>query len=170
MDIFLLFVGFFFVLLGVIGSFLPVLPGPITGWIGLLMLHLTKVIPMDWTFLGITLGVAILIWGIDFIIPAWGTKKFGGSKYGIWGTILGLIIGLVFLGPLGIIVGPFLGAFVGELIHDSTDSKRAVKAAFGSLVGFMLSTGLKFLVSIIFLGLYITKFWEYKGLFFTYNQ
>jgi uncharacterized protein YqgC (DUF456 family) len=134
------------------------------------MLHLTKVIPMDWTFLGITLGVAILIWGIDFIIPAWGTKKFGGSKYGIWGTILGLIIGLVFLGPLGIIVGPFLGAFVGELIHDSTDSKRAVKAAFGSLVGFMLSTGLKFLVSIIFLGLYITKFWEYKGLFFTYNQ
>ncbi|MFB0937879.1 MAG: DUF456 domain-containing protein [Urechidicola sp.] len=170
MDIFLLFVGFFFVLLGVIGSFLPVLPGPITGWIGLLMLHLTKVIPMDWTFLGITLGVAILIWGIDFIIPALGTKKFGGSKYGIWGTILGLIIGLVFLGPLGIIVGPFLGAFVGELIHDSTDSKRAVKAAFGSLVGFMLSTGLKFLVSIIFLGLYITKFWEYKGLFFTYNQ
>jgi uncharacterized protein YqgC (DUF456 family) len=170
MDIFLLFVGLFFVLLGVIGSFLPVLPGPITGWIGLLMLHLTKVIPMDWTFLGITLGVAILIWGIDFIIPAWGTKKFGGSKYGIWGTILGLIIGLVFLGPLGIIVGPFLGAFVGELIHDSTDSKRAVKAAFGSLVGFMLSTGLKFLVSIIFLGLYITKFWEYKGLFFTYNQ
>lgn len=170
MDIFLLFVGFFFVLLGVIGSFLPVLPGPITGWVGLLMLHLTKVIPMDWTFLGITLGVAILIWGIDFIIPAWGTKKFGGSKYGIWGTILGLIIGLVFLGPLGIIVGPFLGAFVGELIHDSTDSKRAVKAAFGSLVGFMLSTGLKFLVSIIFLGLYITKFWEYKGLFFTYNQ
>ncbi|MGK0126734.1 MAG: hypothetical protein ACI87F_000234 [Candidatus Azotimanducaceae bacterium] len=170
MDIFLLFVGLFFVLLGVIGSFLPVLPGPITGWVGLLMLHLTKVIPMDWTFLGITLGVAILIWGIDFIIPAWGTKKFGGSKYGIWGTILGLIIGLVFLGPLGIIVGPFLGAFVGELIHDSTDSKRAVKAAFGSLVGFMLSTGLKFLVSIIFLGLYITKFWEYKGLFFTYNQ
>lgn len=170
MDIFLLFVGFFFVLLGVIGSFLPVLPGPITGWIGLLILHLTKVIPMDWTFLGITLGVAILIWGIDFIIPAWGTKKFGGSKYGIWGTILGLIIGLVFLGPLGIIVGPFLGAFVGELIHDSTDSKRAVKAAFGSLVGFMLSTGLKFLISIIFLGLYITKFWEYKGLFFTYNQ
>jgi uncharacterized protein YqgC (DUF456 family) len=170
MDIFLLFVGLFFVLLGVIGSFLPVLPGPITGWVGLLMLHLTKVIPMDWTFLGITLGVAILIWGIDFIIPALGTKKFGGSKYGIWGTILGLIIGLVFLGPLGIIVGPFLGAFIGELIYDSTDSKRAVKAAFGSLVGFMLSTGLKFLVSIIFLGLYITKFWEYKGLFFTYNQ
>ncbi|PHR69635.1 MAG: hypothetical protein COA67_09495 [Lutibacter sp.] len=166
MDIFLLFLGFFFILLGIIGSFLPVLPGPLTGWIGLLLLHFTKVIPMDWTFLGITLGVAILIWGLDYVIPAWGTKKFGGSKYGIWGTVFGLIIGILFLGPLGIIVGPFAGAFIGEMIHDSTDSSRAVKAAFGSFIGFMLSTGLKFLISIIFLRLYFSKFLEYKHLFF----
>ena len=166
MDIFLLFLGFFFILLGIIGSFLPVLPGPITGWIGILLLHLTEVIPMDWTFLGITLGVAVIIWGLDYVIPAWGTKKFGGSKYGIWGTVFGLIIGILFLGPLGIIIGPFAGAFIGELIHDSTDSKRAAKAAFGSFVGFMFSTGLKFLVSIIFLGLYFSKFWDYKNLFF----
>ena len=166
MDIFLLFLGFFFILLGIIGSFLPVLPGPITGWIGLLLLHLTEIIPMDWTFLGITLGVAVIIWGLDYVIPAWGTKKFGGSKYGIWGTVFGLIIGILFLGPLGIIIGPFAGAFIGELIHDSTDSKRAAKAAFGSFVGFMFSTGLKFLVSIIFLGLYFSKFWDYKNLFF----
>lgn len=166
MDIFLLILGFFFVLLGILGSFLPVLPGPLTGWIGLLILHLTKIVPLDWTFLGITLGVAILIWALDYVIPAWGTKKFGGSKYGIWGTVLGLIIGLIFMGPFGIIIGPFLGAFIGELIHDSTDSKKAVKAAFGSFIGFMFSTGLKFLVSIIFIGLYIVKFWEYKSLFF----
>ena len=170
MDIFLLFLGFFFILLGIIGSFLPVLPGPITGWIGLLILHLTEVIPMDWTFLGITLGVAILIWGLDYVIPAWGTKKFGGSKYGIWGTVFGLIIGILFLGPLGIIIGPFAGAFVGEMIHDSTDSSRAVKAAFGSFIGFMLSTGLKFLISIIFLGLYFSKFWDNKDLFFAVTQ
>lgn len=166
MDIFLLFLGFFFILLGIIGSFLPVLPGPITGWIGLLILHFTKVIPMDSTFLGITLGVAILIWGLDYVIPAWGTKKFGGSKYGIWGTVFGLIVGILFLGPLGIIIGPFAGAFLGEMIHDSTDSSRAVKAAFGSFIGFMLSTGLKFLISIIFTGLYFTKFWENRHLFF----
>ena len=169
MDIFLLFLGFFFVLLGIIGSFIPVLPGPITGWIGLLILHLTKVIPMDWTFLGITLAIAVVIWGLDYVIPAWGTKKFGGSKYGIWGTVFGLILGILFLGPLGIIVGPFAGAFLGEMIHDSTDSKKAVKAAFGSFIGFMLSTGLKFLISIIFVGLYFSKFWDYKDVFFSMN-
>ncbi|MCF6278725.1 MAG: DUF456 domain-containing protein [Flavobacteriaceae bacterium] len=169
MDIFLLFLGFFFVLLGIIGSFLPVLPGPITGWIGLLILHLTKVIPMDWTFLGITLAIAVIIWGLDYVIPAWGTKKFGGSKYGIWGTVFGLILGIIFLGPLGIIIGPFAGAFIGEMIHDSTDSKKAVKAAFGSFIGFMLSTGLKFLISIIFVGLYLSKFWDYKDVFFSTN-
>lgn len=166
MDIFLLFLGFFFVLLGIIGSFLPVLPGPITGWIGLLILHLTEVVPMDWTFLGITLAVAVIIWGLDYVIPAWGTKKFGGSKYGIWGTVFGLILGILFLGPLGIIIGPFTGAFIGEMIHDSTDSSRAVKAAFGSFIGFMLSTGLKFLVSLIFIWFYGSIFWDYKDLFF----
>lgn len=166
MDIFLLFLGFLFVLLGIIGSFLPVLPGPVTGWVGLLLLHLTKVIEMNWTFLGITLAISIIVWGIDYVIPAWGTKKFGGSKYGVWGSILGLIIGILFLGPLGIIIGPFAGAFIGELIYDSKDGKRALKAAFGSFVGFMLSTGLKLITSLIFVYLYWSKFWEHKALFF----
>tara|TARA_R110002073_G_scaffold89852_7_gene212555 strand:- start:19885 stop:20385 length:501 start_codon:yes stop_codon:yes gene_type:complete len=166
MDILLLFVGFFIMLLGIIGSFLPILPGPITGWVGLLILHYTSVIEEDWTFLGITLGIAILIWLLDYIIPALGTKKYGGSKYGIYGTTIGLICGLIFLGPIGIIIGPFAGAFLGEMIYDSKDSNRALKAAFGSFVGFLFSTGLKFLVSIIYTGMYISIAWEYKSSFF----
>ena len=166
MDIFLLILGFLFVLLGIIGSFLPILPGPITGWVGLLLLHLTKVIEINWTFLGITLAVAIIVWGVDYVIPAWGTKKFGGSKYGVWGTIIGLIIGIIFLGPLGIIIGPFVGAFIGEMIYDSKNSSRALKAAFGAFVGFMLSTGLKLITSLVFVYLYWNKFWEYRELFF----
>mgnify|MGYP001068361297 FL=1 len=166
MDILLLFVGFFIMLLGIIGSFLPILPGPITGWVGLLILHLTSVIEEDWTFLGITLGIAVLIWLLDYIIPALGTKKYGGSKYGIYGTTIGLICGLIFLGPIGIIIGPFAGAFFGEMIYDSKDSNRALKAAFGSFVGFLFSTGLKFLVSIIYMGMYISIAWEYKSSFF----
>ncbi|MDT7830751.1 DUF456 domain-containing protein [Flavobacteriaceae bacterium S356] len=166
MDIFLALLGFVFIILGIIGSFLPILPGPLTGWFGLLILHMTSVIEMNWVFLGITLGVAILIWLVDYIIPAMGTKKFGGSKYGIYGTTIGLIIGLFFLGPLGIVIGPFAGAFIGEMMYDNKDSNRALKAAFGAFVGFLFSTGLKFMVSLIFTGLYISKFWDHKSLFF----
>ncbi|EAR11750.1 hypothetical protein PI23P_01060 [Polaribacter irgensii 23-P] len=89
MNIFLLIIGFLFVLLGIAGSILPVLPGPLTSWFGLLILHLTSIVPMNYTFLGITLTVAILIWVLDYIIPAIGTKRFGGSKYGEYGTTIG---------------------------------------------------------------------------------
>ncbi len=166
MDLILLFIGSIFIVLGIIGSFLPVLPGPVTSWVGILLIHLTEAIPFNWTYVGITLAIAVLIYFLDYVIPALGTKKFGGSKYGIYGTTIGLIIGLIFFGPLGIIIGPFTGALVGELMYDSNNSKRAIKAAFGSFIGFLFSTGLKFIVSLIFAGLFISKFWEYKSVFF----
>ncbi len=161
MDIFLLILGFCIMGLGLVGSFLPVLPGPLTGWIGLLVLHLTNAVPMNRTFLGIILGIALLIWVLDYIIPAMGTKKFGGSRSGAIGTTLGLIIGLLSPIPFGFIIGAFVGAFVGELIHDSKDSSRAIKAAFGSFLGFLFSTTLKFMVSLIFLVLFVNKAIEY---------
>jgi hypothetical protein len=166
MDIFLLLIGFVLVLLGIVGSFLPVLPGPLTGWVGLLLLHLTKAVPMNWTFLGITLGVAILIWILDYIIPAIGTKKFGGSKYGVYGTTIGLIIGLFSPVPLGILIGAFLGAFIGELIYDRKDTSRAIKASFGSFIGLLASATIKFSIAVVFVGLFFMKFWEYKSEFF----
>ena len=162
MDIFLLIIGFLFTLLGIAGSFLPVLPGPITSWVGLLLLYLTKAVPMSYTFLGITLLISIIILVLDYIIPAMGTKKFGGSKYGAIGTTVGLIIGLITPIPLGFIIGAFLGAFIGELTHN-IDIPRALKAAFGSILGFLASTTLKFMVSIIFVGIFIyttISYWD----------
>jgi len=168
MDIFLLIVGFLFAILGIIGSFLPVLPGPFTSWVGLLILHLTSVVPLNWTFLGITLAVAIIIWIVDYFIPAMGTKKFGGTRYGVIGTMVGLVIGLISPIPFGIIIGPFIGAYIGEMIHDSKDSKRALKAAFGSFLGFLTSAFMKFIAAVIFTGFFISIFWEYKAAFFNF--
>ncbi len=164
MDIFLLIVGFLLTLLGVAGSFLPVLPGPITGWFGLLLLHLTNAVPMNYTLLGITLVISIIIWGLDYIIPAMGTKKFGGSKYGAIGTTIGLIIGLIAPIPLGFVIGAFLGALIGELIYNHKDFSRALKAAFGSFLGFLASTTIKIFVSIIFIGLFVKTAIEYWDL------
>ena len=151
--------------IGILGSFLPVLPGAPISWVGLLLLHLTDVIPMDLTYLGITLGVAVLIFVLDFIIPAIGTKKFGGSKYGVMGTTIGLIVGIIAPIPFGIIIGPFIGAYVGEMLYKN-DSKIATKAAFGSLVGFLTSSFMKFVVCVVFLGMFLVKVWDFRtGLF-----
>jgi uncharacterized protein YqgC (DUF456 family) len=166
MDIFLLTIGFLFVMLGLIGSFLPVLPGPLTSWLGLLILYFTSIVPMNYTFLGITLAIAILIWILDYIIPAIGTKRFGGSTYGVYGTTIGLLIGLFSPIPLGILIGAFLGAFIGEILHDKTNTKRAFKASIGSLLGLITSTIIKFTVALVYAVLFFVKVWEYNGEFF----
>ncbi len=170
MDIILLSLGFILMLVGILGSFLPVLPGPPISWIGLLLLYLTKAIPDDWWLLGITLVFAIAVFILDYIIPAVGTKKFGGSKAGIAGTIVGLLVAIIFpvLGPFGIIVWPFVGALVGELINKA-DQKTALKAAFGSFLGFLTGTFMKFLIAIIYLGIFIWKVIEFAPELFTFS-
>ena len=151
--------------LGIIGSFLPVLPGPITSWIGILVLYLMPEIYVSTVTLLITLIIAILIWILDYFIPAMGTKKFGGTKAGMIGTTVGLIIGLIAPIPGGIIIGPFVGAFLGEVINKA-DSKTALKADFGSLLGFLTSAFIKFVVTVIYLGVFISILWNQRSVIF----
>ncbi|MEN8789302.1 MAG: DUF456 domain-containing protein [Flavobacteriaceae bacterium] len=158
MDIVLLLFGFVLMLIGILGSFLPVLPGPPVSWVGLLLLILTRAVPDDWWFLGITGAVALLVFAMDYLIPAMGARKFGGSRAGMIGTTLGLVVAIVFpiLGFFGIIIWPFIGALVGEVANNA-DRKTALKAAFGSFIGFLTGTFLKFVVSIVFMGFFISK-------------
>ena len=168
MDILLLGLGFILMCLGVLGSFLPVLPGPPVSWLGLLVIHFTKSIPMNWWFLGITLVIAIIVFVLDYMIPMMGTKKFGGSRAGVIGTTIGLIVGIVFFMPFGIILGPFVGALIGELSNQA-DAKKAFKAAFGSFLGFITGTFLKFIIAIIYFGFFFMKIWEYNDSLFTFS-
>ncbi len=170
MDIVLLLIGFLCTLIGILGSFLPVLPGPPISWVGLLLLYLTKAVPDNWWLLGITLVIALAITIMDYIIPAMGTKKFGGSKAGMIGTVVGLLVAIFLpvLGPFGIIVWPFVGALVGELANKA-DQKSALKAAFGSFLGFLTGTFMKFVVTVIYLGLFIWKAIEFGPELFTFS-
>jgi len=161
MEIILLIFGFLLVITGIVGSFLPVLPGPPLSWLGILCLYFVPGIEWNYWLLGITLILTLVAVVLDYIIPAQGTKRFGGSKYGIWGTNIGLLIGL-FFPPLGFIIGPFVGAFLGELAYNSQDSHRALKAATGSFIGFLASTFFKFLVCIGFLGCFLYVVWDYQ--------
>ncbi len=146
-DYILLVFSIILIILGIIGCLVPVLPGPPLSFLGLILLHFSKFADFSSTLLITMAAIAVLVSILDYIVPVWGTKKFGGSKYGIRGATVGLIIGL-FLGPAGIIIGPFIGAFVGELIFKD-DIKYALRAGFGSLLGFLTGIGLKLAASFL---------------------
>ncbi len=146
-DYVLLILGIILMILGIMGCLVPVLPGPPISYLGLIMLHVTRFGQFTTTVLVSLAAIAIVVTILDYIVPIWGTRKFGGSKYGIRGATVGLIIGL-FLGPVGIIVGPLIGAIVGELIFKD-DMKYAIRAGFGSLLGFLTGIGLKLAASFV---------------------
>lgn len=154
MDIILIVLGLTCCIVGLFGSFLPVLPGAPISWLGLLLLYLTSFVPTNYWVLSITFILTIITSVLDYTIPAKGTKKFGGTKYGIWGTNIGLVIGL-FFPPIGFIIGLFLGAFIGELIYNSQNKKGALKAAFGAFLGFLVSSFMKLMLCLTFLFLFL---------------
>ncbi len=153
MDIFLLILAALLLLVAFLGCVLPVLPGLPLAYVALLLLHFTDYVDYSVSFLVIWGIVVLVIQVLDAIVPAWGTKRVGGSKWGMWGSAIGIVVGL-FLGPWGIIVGPFLGAVLGELLHGK-EAVVALKAGFGSFLGFLVGTIAKLIVVGFFIYYYI---------------
>jgi uncharacterized protein YqgC (DUF456 family) len=147
-DILLLSGGIVMMILGLLGCVLPVLPGPPLSFTGLLLLHFSKYAEFSLNFLLLFGSVAVIVTVLDYVVPLWGTKKLGGSKAGIWGATVGLAIGIFVFPPLGIIIGPFAGAFIGETLTGKKSSE-AFRAGLGSLMGFLMGVGLKLVASII---------------------
>lgn len=141
MDIFLLIVAFLFLLIGIIGCIVPGLPGTPIAYAGLWIAQATDRIDFSWQFLLIWGIVVVVISVLDYVVPAWGTKKFGGTSWGVWGSTIGVFIGL-FFGAVGVIVGPLVGAILGELIAGK-QLGAALKAGWGSFVGILFSTVIK---------------------------
>lgn len=147
-------------LIGLIGTVLPVLPGPPIAWAGLLAAHFSSYSQIEIWILIATGIAAVFVTVIDNIFPSVMTKKAGGSKAATLGCTIGLIVSF-FLGPIFILIAPFAGALIGEMIHDSSDAKRALKAAFGAFKGFLLGTGLKIICVMCFIWLFLWSiFWR----------
>lgn len=164
MDILLIVLGALCLLLGIVGCVAPVIPGVPLAYIGLLLLQPTEKVQFSWQFLVIWAVVVVVVQLLDYFIPAWGTKRMGGSKWGVWGSTIGLIVGL-FAGPWGIVLGPFLGAVAGEWLYihthkeqpknkDSetgvqnnkptpTPLRQALRAGIGSFLGLLTGTIIK---------------------------
>lgn len=154
-DYILLAFSVVLMILGIIGCLVPVLPGPPLSFVGLIMLQITRFGDFPSQLLVVMGIIAVVVTILDYVVPIWGTRKFGGSKYGMRGATVGLIVGL-FLGPAGIIIGPFVGAFVGEMIFKD-DIRYAFRAGFGSLLGFLMGIGLKLAASFLMTFYYVKE-------------
>ncbi|MBS3771300.1 MAG: DUF456 domain-containing protein [Bacteroidales bacterium] len=155
MDIVLLVLGIILMLVGILGCILPVLPGPPLSFGGLLLLHFTKFAEYTTTLLIILAIVAVAVTILDYFVPIWGTKRFGGTKYGSRGAMVGVVLGIFLFPPIGIIIFPFIGAVVGESLQGA-DFNAAMRAGFGSFMGFLTGTGLKLIASLIMAYYFVT--------------
>lgn len=151
MEIVLIIISFLLVILGIVGSFIPIIPSPISGWLGLLILHQVSFLEAQYYFLAITFVIAISVFILDYFIPTIGAKKFGGSNAGVIGSTIGLVIGIFLFGPIGILFGSFFGALIGELTVNINNIRIALLAAIGTLIGYLGGVLLKLSVSLFFL-------------------
>ena len=157
MDILLLVIAFIFMLIGIIGCIVPGLPGTPIAYAGLWIAQITERVDFSWQFL---LGwgiVTVVISALDYIVPAWGTKRYGGTKWGVWGSTIGVFVGL-FAGPWGVILGPLVGAFIGELLGGKA-AQEALRAGWGSFIGILFGTIIKLIACGLMLTALIQAVW-----------
>ena len=155
MTILIIVFSIILLILGVIGSILPIVPGPPLSFVGLLLLHLFTpfVMQEDYLFLfGIS---AALITFLDYWLQVYSVKIFGGGKASTIGVIIGILLGVFIFPPVGVLVGPFLGAYIGAIVESDFDLVKSFKIAFGSLIGFLGGTILKFVYSILVIWQYL---------------
>ncbi|OZI06711.1 hypothetical protein BWI93_18870 [Siphonobacter sp. BAB-5385] len=156
MEILLVILGVLALLVGLAGAVLP-LPGPPLSFLGLLLLHWSGRATFSSTTL-IVLGIVTFIIAIlDYLVPIWGVRKFGGTTYGTYGTTIGLILGLILPIPGGMFVGAFVGAMGGEM-YGGMASGKAMRAAFGSFLGFMAGMFMKVVLCLVMIGYAIAAF------------
>ena len=151
MDVLLFIVSALLMLVGIIGSVVPALPGPPLSYVGLLLLQLTDKVQFSTSFLVVWGIVVLAVVVLDYYLPIWTTKKVGGSKAGINGSIIGMVVGIIFT-PIGMILGTLLGAIIGEMVGGASGDK-ALKSGLATFVGTMLSIGIK-LILCVSMGIY----------------
>ncbi|ROI00341.1 DUF456 domain-containing protein [Chryseobacterium daecheongense] len=134
-------------LLGIIGTFLPILPGLVLSLCGLLIYKFGTDSDLSMIYIWVFGILTVISAVLNYVIPAKTNRKYGGTRWGSIGSVIGTIIGM-FFPPVGFLIGMFAGVFVGELLHDSKDMNKAWKSTKGALIGFIYGTGFSFVVGV----------------------
>jgi uncharacterized protein YqgC (DUF456 family) len=152
-------IGSILMLLGLVGSILPILPGPPLSFIGLLLLALFKHFspPLTLPLVIILAIVTILVIVMDYIIPLLGAKRYGATKWGVWGSVLGMVIG-IFWSPFAMLLGAFIGAVVAEWLVGKKKGE-ALRAGWGVVMGTLFATILRLGVSGMMTYYFVLALW-----------
>mgnify|MGYP000040740336 CR=1 FL=1 len=148
MDITLSIAAFALSILGIIGCIVPALPGVALSYAGLLCAWFTSYSQMTSGAIWLWLAVTVAVSAADYFLPAWMTRRFGGSRSGAIGATAGVFAGFFLFPPVGIILGPFAGAVLGELLHDKSDPGKALLVGIGSFLSFIVGTGIKLVAAV----------------------
>ena len=148
METFLSIIALLCGIAGIIGSIVPILPGPALAFIGLVCAYFGSAGTITTSTLWVWGIVTIVVCIMDYILPAYFSRMFGGSKAGMMGATIGIFAGM-FMGPIGVIVGPFAGAVLGEMISEHRTLDEALKVGFGSFLSFIVGTGIKLVVTVM---------------------
>ncbi len=148
MDTVLSILAFLLAIIGIAGCIIPILPGVILSYAGLLCAFFTSYSTISTASLFIWLGAVLLVSLADWVLPAWITRHCGGSRAGAVGATVGLFVGFFLIPPIGILLGTFAGAVIGELLHDSSNLGKALWVGCASFLAFIVGTGLKLAVAI----------------------
>jgi uncharacterized protein YqgC (DUF456 family) len=149
LEIAVIIVGSILIFLGLAGSLLPILPGPPLSFIGLLLLALVRTFssPLTPTLIIVMGLLTVAAVAADHIIPVWGARRYGASKWGLWGSVTGMVIG-IFFSPWGMLLGGLVGAVVAEWLA-YRETGQALRAGWGVIVGILLGTVLKLVLSAV---------------------
>lgn len=148
--------------LGILGTFLPVLPGLVLSLCGLLIYKFGADAPLPMVYIWIFAILTAVSVVLNYIIPARTTRKYGGTRWGSIGSVIGTIAGILFIPiPFGFLVGMFLGVFVGELLHDSKDKKKAWNSTKGALIGFLYGTAFNLTVALAMFLVFLINVFKY---------
>lgn len=147
-------------LVALVGSIVPIIPSLALSVVALLINYFSSTPVVTQRELFMWIGISVVVAVVDAILPIFITKRLGGSKSGMWGATLGLLFGFIAYPPFGVIIMPFIGAVMGELLNDKKDAAKAIKVGTASFLAFIVGTGLKFIVSLWILGILLGSLQE----------
>jgi uncharacterized protein YqgC (DUF456 family) len=161
-EVFIQIISIILLIAGILGTFLPALPGLLLSLCGLLLYKFGTDTPLSMIYVWIFIFLTLISVVLNYVIPARTNRKYGGTKWGSIGSVIGTFAGMFFIPiPFGFLIGMFLGVFIGELLHDANDKTKAWNSTKGAFIGFIYGTGFSLVIGLAMVLVVVIDLFKY---------